>query len=231
MTWVAAWWMCLQRGSLLNTDYSWLSPFKPLYHPTESYTVSSICVCVYRLLFRLLYNIPCTYIKWNNQKMFLVCSAPLLPDVSSLLRPPYAFTFPQSDLLSNTFQQPTPTTNSTPTDPCAFIFLIFLPAFFFWHGGTSWLQPLCFFRLVSSSECLWSALHPEQFYLFWPLFGGLFVIPLCVCPCAWANAMLVLLFVCSFLCLFWFVLHWLDVEKTWHITLDFEILICGLVVL
>lgn len=98
--------------TLTTADYLSL---KLLHHPLASYTAKMImCLYTYRLLFCLLYNIPCPFVEWNNQKMFLICSFPLHSQLSPLFSDPLMLSLflTGSDLLSNTFQHPTPTTDA-----------------------------------------------------------------------------------------------------------------------
>ena len=87
MTRAAAWWTCLQRGLLLNTNDCWLSqtavpsPWCRTQRPPPSFRIR-------RRLFCSLYDIPCMFWEWNNQKMFLICSPPPPPPPSCLLSPP-----------------------------------------------------------------------------------------------------------------------------------------------
>lgn len=143
-------------------------------------------VSVYILLFCLLFNIFCTFVEWNNQKMFLICSAPP-QTVPSLSSDPLMLSLclTGSDLLSETFQQPTPTT-STDLSQQALCFLFFTfscllsSSVVVEHHG---FQPLffqahLFFRVSVISS------HPQavlsvlaSLWLWW-----LFVIPPRVCP-------------------------------------------------
>lgn len=164
MTRAAAWWTCLQRGSLLNTlntNDNWLSQFKVLYHPLESYTAPSSCFCIHRLLFLLAlqHTWHVCWMKWSKDVSDLLSPLPRCL-LSSLI--PYAFTFPHRKWFT-VKHIPTANPNSThwsiPTDPV----ILFLPPLVFCHGGTSWLQPVFFFPAsISSSEHLWSAPNHVQ---------------------------------------------------------------------
>lgn len=89
-----------------------------------------------------------------------------------------------SDLLSNTFQHPTPRRQTLiyPNVHRAFIFAHFLASFGLLPRWNIAASTCVFSRLISSSERLWSALNHKQLYVLASLWlWGLFVFPsLCV---------------------------------------------------
>ncbi len=145
MTRAAAWWPCLQRGLLLNTDDCWLSQFKWLYCTQHNHHVSLYIDCCFACFTTYLAHLLSEIIKrcfW-----FAQTSHPHPP--SCLLSPPIplCFHFSSQEVIycqTHSNSQPQLHTVIYPNRPCAFIFPIFPPPFFFCHVGTSQLQPLFF---------------------------------------------------------------------------------------
>lgn len=103
--------------------------------------------------------------EWNNQKMFLICSSPpSSPPLYSRLPPLPAdplmlsLFLTGSDLLSNTFQQPTLTTHTNPTqqtprfDFCPFSRILYFPAMTEQHGFNLCFLPARVFTGLLSSD-------------------------------------------------------------------------------
>lgn len=213
----------------LNLNHCIIPPSRIQQHHHVSVYIDCCFACFY--------SIPCTFVDWNNQKMFLICSATprlLLPAVSPLPSDPLMLSLflTGSDLLSNTFHQPTPTTHAdlSQQTPALLFFpfsrLLSSSAMVEHHSFFN----LCFLclRLISSSGSLWSALKPRAVLsvLACPLVVCYSIV--CLFPCFGCRALACLFF--SFVCSD--ILRWLDAEKTWglmHFTniFNFQIYISG----
>lgn len=130
-------WWTLMTADYLNLNYCIIRVIQ--HHHVSVYIYIDFCSACF-------YSIPSTFVKSMDENMFLICSAPPLPAVSS---PPLPLCshFPHRKWFTvKHIPTANPTTHADLSQqPLPFIFPIFSPPFFFCHGETSWLQPFVFF--------------------------------------------------------------------------------------